>query len=494
MDFLAPVPNPQPEPEPRIPLDIQLAIVDMCPDVRTRLRLVSTHKAVRYRGARLALQLSSARVQLRSQSSARSFFAFCAAQGLPREPSSPIALLHTLDIDVATVNPADTGNMVTLLANVPRLTSLTLRHPEAALWSVSSLYPTLQRLRTLKTFHVHEAGPMAVKLVSEIASALEDITIDPHHDPSTDEDGVRIHGLNTHLARHKDTLRRIFVRGVNILEDEYDIVGDLVIFEKVRELVIPDCVIRDALYCMKAFPNAVSLDVGTTLTTRAKRLTRKMIEWRAKNRAILLDDDAIRAGQLSWPVSLEHVRGGLLDLYVFGNAYWIEFLEIDGLIKDDSACVLPMVQSHCPEILRLSVSSSLRVDVWEKYRGTLDSVTCLVLQLVVEDLVDLKQLTSTAIRAVGSFKNCEVVFLDFAARDDGAYSRLQGLDHRSLRRIIKPWESGPSDIIIRSPVETTYWCRNPLSVRTWVVQRMSAKTNFQTVDCFPKDYVTDDWL
>ena len=391
MEFPTLVPAPQPG--PHIPLDIQLVIVDMCPDVRTRLRLVSTHKAVRYRGARLALQLPSARVQLRSQSTTRSFFAFCAARGLPREPSSPIALLHTLDIDVATVNPADTGNLVTLLANVPRLTSLTLRHPEEALRSVSLLYPTLRRLRTLKTFHVHEAGPMAVKLVSEIASALEDITIDRHHGLSTGEDGARIHGLNALLEPHKDTLRRIFVCGMNIVEDKYAVGRDLVIFKKVRELVIPDCVLRDALYCMKTFPNAVSLDVGTALTTRAKRLSQKMTQWRANNRRILLNDDAIRAGLLSWPASLEHIRGGLLDLYVFGNPYWVEVLEIDGLIEDDYECVPTIVQSHCPEILRLSVSSSLRVDGWEKHRKTLDSVACLILQLVVEDLVDLKQLT-----------------------------------------------------------------------------------------------------
>ena len=134
MDFPAPVRRAS-QPEPRIPLDIQLAIVDMCPDPRTRLRLISTHKALRYRGARLALQLPPPEpVRLHCYCTVHSFMVFCAAQGPPQEPSSPLSLLRTLDIDLAAVNPAHVRNMTIVLVNVPRLTSLVLIHLQRGIY------------------------------------------------------------------------------------------------------------------------------------------------------------------------------------------------------------------------------------------------------------------------------------------------------------------------------------------------------------------------
>ncbi|KAI1789452.1 hypothetical protein LXA43DRAFT_1183245 [Ganoderma leucocontextum] len=475
---------------PRVPLEIQLSIVEMCPDVRTRLTLVSTHKELRKHGARLALRLPSARVRLFTESTARSFFAFCAARGLPRQPSSPLALLHTLDITLATVNPADIGNLITLLANVPKLTSLTLRDPEKVLLHQCSLYVALQRLRTLTTFRVHKAGPIAYKLVSEITSALEDVAISPRCEPvCEDDDSYGELNLNKVLPRHKDTLRRVCVRCANVLEDEDEFEGDLVVFEKVRQLMIPESVASGAADYIRAFPNVVSLDVGNILTTEEKRLSAKLEDIREENLSILLDE---LGQELGW-CSLERVRGGLLDLYVFGNICRTVVLEIDGLIKDDWACIPEVVSYHCARVVRLSVSPSLQVDVWEKNRHRMRTVQCLALQFVVEDQVDLKQLTDTAIRAAGSFVRCGTVFLDFTAQKDAARDRLRDIDHLSLRRIIEDPRSGPSEIAIHSPVEMTYWRHRPGYAEKWEVWHMPATTEFEIEGAFPEGYVSD-WL
>ncbi len=339
------------------------------------------------------MRLPSARVRLHTESAARSFFAFCSAQGLPREPSSPLALLHTLDVTLATVNLADIGNLITLLANVPVLTSLTLHDPEKALRRQESLYAALQRLRTLQTFRVHEAGAMTFKLVSEIASALEDVAIDPYRKLPIDDDTDELN-LSMVLARHKDTLTRVCVWRADVMGNGHRLEGDLVVFEKVRELVIHECVTTGAADCIRVFPNAVSLDVGNNLSTHMK-WSAALNHMRLGNFAALLYDGSF-GGPDFWP-TLERVRGGLLDLYIFGILTCVEALEIDGVVKDDWKRVPSVVQVYKPDILHLAVSSSLQVDVWEKHRSQFDCVGCLVLRFVVEDLVDLKKLTVSVI-------------------------------------------------------------------------------------------------
>nr|VWP01245.1 Serine/threonine-protein phosphatase 2B catalytic subunit A1 (EC (Calcineurin A1) [Ganoderma boninense] len=459
--------------EPRLPLDIQLAIVDACPDMRTRLMLVSTHKTLRKWGARLVLQPPSAHVRLYSGPAARSFFMF---------------LLHTLAIALATVEPVGIWNLAILLANVPRLTSLTLYDPEEVLCRHPSLYDAFRRLRTLKTFQVHDAQVMAFKLVSEVASALEYVTIKPRHLHNTSRSLM----LEVALGPHKYSLTHVGVTFANGLPGPHPVV-----FENVRELVVAVCICPGASYYMEAFPKAIYLHVGTSITMATKR-DAFMERIRSQNlEAVRASHGGLVDPGDCWP-SLKRVRGGLLDLYIFGNSCSVATLLIEGTIKSDWACVPVVVKSHHPAILRLSVTPSLPVDLWEKDWRMMCSVNYLVLQFVVDDQVDLESLTDTAIRAVGSFVHCKYVFLDFKATSDAAHSQLRHLNHPSLRCIVEDRQLGPFQLAVRSPSKTTYWRHCPDLGRKkesrWEVRHMAAKTNFQALYCFPKDHVTDDWV
>ncbi|PIL27856.1 hypothetical protein GSI_11010 [Ganoderma sinense ZZ0214-1] len=498
MNATAPANPADSDPQPRVPLDIQLAIVEACPDVRTSLMLISTHKTLRKWGARLALQSPSTQVRLYSSAAARSFFVFCAAQGLPSEPSSPLAVLHTLEITLATVNPVGMGYLIILLGNVPRLTSLTLYDPEEALCRHPSLYGALRRLRTLKVFRVYEAKAMAFKLVSEIASALEAVSIEPNSQTVFDT----FLNLGVLLGRHKDTLTRFKTLAMNLRSRTQAIHAEsvqLVVFEKVQELVLPLCFFPGASHYIKAFPNATSLDLGTHLTKHFRKRIEAMDHFRSWTLSAVMGmhGDPLDPQPDCWP-SLETVRGGLFDIYTFGNSCSVAALLIDGLIESEWMCVPSVVERHYPVILRLSVTPSLCVELWEKEWRKMCSVKHLVLQFVVDDQVDLGDLTDRAIHAVGSFVHCKHVFLDFKATNPAARSRLLGLDHLSLRYIIEDCQLGPYEIAIRSPAKTTYWSHHPdsgeMEKSLWDGWDMPAKTNFQTLNGFPKNYVTDDWV
>ena len=448
---------------PRLPFDVQLMVAENCPDVPTLLALVSSHRTLRQHGARLALQLPTARVRLRTELTLHSFIRFVAAplarmEGLP----SRLTHLHTLDVSLVMFGSASVTALTAMLGHVPELSSLTLREPEAVLATSTALYAALQRLTTLKALHAFGMGPDTRKLFREVASSLENVTLTEGQIVRLDD--VRRLELDTVLGPHRDTLRRVRASRATPFAG----VGpgaETAVFENVRELVIDDFVWDTAPNFLDAFPNVVSLDMGTAITANFK-LSPVMVRVREENRAINggdeyddsddsdtegsggeeEEDDALNGGDsdsemeerdevdallemdeggqmgeqnvpeigthpqadaggndyegdaddkesLVWE-SLKHVRGGLLDLYVFGNSCEADVLTIDGLVHDSWAwaCVPEVVHDHLPFTLRLHVSSALYAEAWEIGSRNLSSVRGLELKIVAEDLFDEEQL------------------------------------------------------------------------------------------------------
>ncbi len=442
---------------PRLPFDVQLIVAENCPDVATIMALVSSHRTLRERGARLALQIPTARVKLHTETCFRSFFHFVAPFGRIENPAPRLTHLHTLDVSLGTVGAASIEALTTMLAHVPELSSLTIREPEETLAGDPALYAALQGLTTLKALHAFAAGPATQKLFVEVASPLEDVTLT--HNPSpyaVFADGLL--DIGKFLRPHQDTLTRVcasratpFARGDT----------KTAVFENVCDLVIHGFAWDTAPNFLDVFPNIVSLDVGTAVTARwpwSPMLTRvrnanKFIaggtddgesddtssdsdddsddddsEWDSSDSGEetevrynlnidigqparwqefgthrqageddggdVRDEDDNGVHPLAWE-SLERVRGGLLDLYVFGNSCVVDVLTIDGPVQDAWACIPAVVGDHRPSTLRLSVSSSLKTDTWNWKK--LVSVRELILEIVVEDLFDEQGLLVSAI-------------------------------------------------------------------------------------------------
>ncbi|KAM5541815.1 hypothetical protein V8D89_004544 [Ganoderma adspersum] len=500
---------------PRLPFDVQLVVAENCPDVPTLLALVSSHRTLREHGARLALQLPTARVRLHTEPALHSFFHFVAPltriEGLPAR----LTHLHTLDISLGIVRAASVEALTTMLGHVPELSSLTLREPEAVLTNSAALYAALQRLATLKSLRAFAAGPATRKLVQEVASSLENVAL-IHGPTAILADGFL--ELDTVLGPHRDSLTRVhasratpFARG--------DPGAETVVFENVRELVIDEFAWDTAPHFLDAFPNVVSLDLGMAVTAHWK-LSPVLVRLREANRffnggtedsdsddsdtegsdgeeeeeegddawnsgdsdseteerdevdALLEMDGRGRMGEhngvgthpqaeaggndqgdaddeesLAWE-SLEHVRGGLLDLYVFGNSCEVDVLTIDGLVHDSWAwaCVPAVVHDHWPRTLRLEVSSSLDAEAWEIGWKDLGSVRALELKIVVEDLFDEEQLMDNAARA-----------------NEATCHQLNSFDHKEFACRVFERSGVPTalQICVHTPSRATIWNFDP---------------------------------
>ena len=349
--------NAFPTPQ-RLPNDVLLEIA-VVSDQATKLALSSACYSLRDIVARYALKAHP--VRLSSLAEIDSFARF--VRYTSTSASKPrISFLHSLEISLPTTKLRRVARgLQRILARAKNLKHLTLIRLEPALVADEQharVLRALTRPQSLRSLTIRRAGLWTVELLKAITSPLERLSI------TECCTSISItSALDGFLDMRDLTIERCVVPSRESDDDDDDNDNDsdpeIAEFPLVDRLVVPESVADSDADFMEAFPNLRFLDVGTVVT--------KCEGWSPEHRFIRstninsklellknpgLDEDG---NMRTYWKTLESVRGGILDLALFGNVSTVRELEIVGQISQGFKLIPAVVGDHSPQILRLSV-------------------------------------------------------------------------------------------------------------------------------------------
>lgn len=170
-------------------------------------------------------------------------------------------------------------------------------------------------------------------------------------------------------------------------DDEEDEDVELPVFTRVTRLEIPNLpgdATGDEYRIM--FPAIRHLDLGDRYHNWCGKDRRCREQSKFTTRR--LDNEIQKNGVTDSWRDLQLVRGGLLNLALFGNTCTTRILEIVGAIEADQGLIAEVVDDHSPTVLRLCIQAPFKItrEFAARAQTRTRSVTCLSLSVLAQDV------------------------------------------------------------------------------------------------------------
>ncbi|KAI1789451.1 hypothetical protein LXA43DRAFT_1154271, partial [Ganoderma leucocontextum] len=449
---------------PRLSVDVLLTILPYL-NQRTALALSAANTQLR---AYVSANVLRRPVVLRSYPGILSFLAFLRTGG---SLTSHCDKVVDLDITIPASFPSiQISRLRDTLVALTELRSLTIRNPEVVFATAVVLRRAFEGLRNLEVLTLVGAGCESFKLLPSSRSSIPSIRVlDPIWRFPMAEALVGRESCKDLVAHN------CYVPPVPHPQDTR-----ATTFPELRRLHIPryslepgNCIAG----LMVIVPDLRVLDVGTDYSSRT--WSEEAFDRRHRNKTATMDVqlDAHNGRRPPvWP-GLELVRGGLVDLLMFGNSCRAIALELIGQPIATPALqrLIPVVVAdHAPRILRLSLSGpQFDMGVFVAERLQMRSVHCLHVRIVLTSVPTEAEWTACELttsrhvlqRALTdltyAFGECMAVFVELEAVDPALRDFLAGKDREQFARSIMARSEIVHVVCVSTSLGPAYWrlCR-----------------------------------
>ncbi|PIL27855.1 hypothetical protein GSI_11009 [Ganoderma sinense ZZ0214-1] len=442
---------------PRFSVDLILATLPLL-DQRTALTVSAANRELRVHARYALLQRP---VTLSSDRAIVSFNAFIRQNDtfIPE-----VVQLKSLDITLSTKFSTDHyKRLKDTLEALTGLQSLTLRNLEVVLAHNYSFRRVLEGLKRLDVLTLESVGPTAVKFLRDSRTTARTVRIlDPIWRFPADALATfaceALAAPSCHVPPAPDPPH----------------LDASPVLPALRRLHVPQFFLEPGVGHRAGFmhlaPSLRELDVGTAYSESAARgrgWTAELAAQRTENKRATaqfqLDVERGRRAK-AW-TKLDVVRGGLVDLLVFGNSTCIDALEIVGEPIADPALqrLVPyVVFDHEPRVLRFSLGGP-RFDMrgFERQQAWMETVQTLYVRVVVTTRCELAWVDCQNALANLAFccTNCQALCFELVPADaDAAVREFLAEQDRSLvaSEVVRR-TANVHFVCVSTPLGPAYW-------------------------------------